>query len=56
MILNKIMKELEAQGILITDMINVRYFTGFTGTTGVALILGDKRYFLTDFRYEEQDI
>jgi Xaa-Pro aminopeptidase len=54
MILNKIMKELEAQGILITDMINVRYFTGFTGTTGVALILGDKRYFLTDFRYEEQ--
>jgi len=54
MILNKIMKELDAQGILITNMINVRYFTGFTGTTGVALILGDKRYFLTDFRYEEQ--
>ena len=52
--LNKIMEELGAQGILITDMINVRYFTGFTGTTGVALALGDKRYFLTDFRYEEQ--
>jgi Xaa-Pro aminopeptidase len=54
MILKKIMNELGADGILITDMINVRYFTGFTGTTGVAIALGDKRYFLTDFRYEEQ--
>lgn len=54
MILKKIMDELGAGGVLITDMINVRYFTGFTGTTGVALALGDRRYFFTDFRYEEQ--
>ncbi len=54
MILEKIMDELGVEAVLITDIINVRYFTGFTGTTGVALAMGDKRYFLTDFRYEEQ--
>lgn len=52
--LNKIMDQKNADAILITNMLNVRYFSGFTGTTGVVLATGEKRYFITDFRYTEQ--
>ncbi len=41
-------------GLLITDELNRRYMTGFTGTAGVALITKDEAIFLTDFRYDEQ--
>ncbi|MFS0780965.1 M24 family metallopeptidase [Bacillus sp. 1P06AnD] len=41
-------------GILVTNPYNLRYMTGFTGTSGVALISMDKAYFITDFRYTEQ--
>ena len=41
-------------GILITDLLNVRYLTGFTGSSGYAIITGREALFITDFRYEEQ--
>jgi Xaa-Pro aminopeptidase len=40
--------------ILVTELINVRYLTGYTGTNGLALIGPDTRVFITDFRYVEQ--
>jgi Xaa-Pro aminopeptidase len=40
--------------VLITDLINVRYLTGYTGSNGLALIGPDTRAFVTDFRYVEQ--
>jgi Xaa-Pro aminopeptidase len=40
--------------LLITDLTNVRYLTGFTGTSGIALVGPDTRRFLTDFRYVER--
>lgn len=41
--------------ILITNPINRRYITGFTGTAGVVLITkNNERLFITDFRYVEQ--
>ena len=43
-----------AEKVLVTDVINVRYLTGYTGTNGVALIGPDTRIFITDFRYVEQ--
>ncbi|MBC2851206.1 aminopeptidase P family protein [Cetobacterium sp. 8H] len=52
--LERLMKEQGMDAILITNMLNIRYFTGFTGTTGTALAIGDKRYFITDFRYVSQ--
>ncbi len=52
--LNRIMEQKKADAILITNMLNVRYFSGFTGSTGIALATGEKRYFITDFRYTEQ--
>lgn len=40
--------------LLVTNLVNVRYLTGFTGSNGAALIGADTRVFLTDFRYTEQ--
>lgn len=47
-------KELSIDGLLITSEYNRRYMTGFTGTSGIALISEDKAVFMTDFRYTEQ--
>jgi Xaa-Pro aminopeptidase len=40
--------------VLITDLVNVRYLTGYTGSNGLALIGAGIRAFVTDFRYVEQ--
>ena len=40
--------------VLITDLINVRYLTGYTGSNGLALVGPSSRAFVTDFRYVEQ--
>jgi Xaa-Pro aminopeptidase len=44
----------EVDAVLITDLVNVRYLTGYTGSNGLALIGQDTRAFVTDFRYVEQ--
>jgi Xaa-Pro aminopeptidase len=41
-------------GILISDLKNVRYLCGFTGSSGSLLITKGNRFFFTDFRYKEQ--
>jgi Xaa-Pro aminopeptidase len=43
-----------ADVVLITDLINVRYLTGYTGSNGLALVGPSSRAFVTDFRYVEQ--
>jgi Xaa-Pro aminopeptidase len=43
-----------ADAMLVTDLVNVRYLTGFTGSNGSALIGAGTRVFATDFRYVEQ--
>ncbi len=40
--------------LLVSDQINVRYLTGYTGTNGLCVLGGDRRLFVTDFRYFEQ--
>jgi Xaa-Pro aminopeptidase len=37
--------------LLVTDLTNLRYVTGFTGSNGMAVIGRDVRRFVTDFRY-----
>ena len=37
--------------LLVTDRINLRYLTGFTGTNGIAVVGPDTRRFFTDSRY-----
>ena len=52
--LDKILNDLGIDGLLLTDYYNKRYFTGFSGTTGIALVTKTGKYFLSDFRYAEQ--
>jgi Xaa-Pro aminopeptidase len=41
--------------LIVSGHANLRYVTGFTGSSGAALVAADGRArFLTDFRYEEQ--
>jgi Xaa-Pro aminopeptidase len=46
--------DVDVDAVLITDLVNVRYLTGYTGSNGLALIAPDTRAFVTDFRYVEQ--
>jgi Xaa-Pro aminopeptidase len=40
--------------LLVTDLLNLRYLTGFTGSNGLTVVGPDTRRFLTDLRYVEQ--
>lgn len=40
--------------LLVTDLVNVRYLTGYSGSNGLAVIGPDTRAFVTDFRYVQQ--
>ncbi len=47
--------ERELDALLVGDLVNVRYLTGYTGSSGLALLgVGDLRCFVTDFRYVTQ--
>ena len=55
--INKVKEELlkiNLHGIYVTNITNVRYLTGFSGSAGSVLILEDESYFFTDGRYTEQ--
>ncbi len=40
--------------LLVSELVNVRYLSGYTGSNGLALIGPGIRSFVTDFRYVEQ--
>ena len=44
----------EIDVVLVSDLVNVRYLTGYDGSNGIALIGPRTRAFATDFRYVEQ--
>ena len=52
--LRKQFKKPGIDGILITDIVNVRYLTGFTGSSGFLVLTKKHAIFATDFRYKEQ--
>lgn len=41
-------------GFLITNAVNIRYVTNFTGSESILLITPECDYLFTDFRYTEQ--
>jgi Xaa-Pro aminopeptidase len=54
---DRLVELLEARNLdslLVTDLLNVRYLTGFTGSNGACVVTRDERLFYTDFRYVEQ--
>jgi len=44
----------EADALLVTHLVNVRYLTGFTGSAGVLLVTPDDLLLVTDGRYRDQ--
>ncbi|MEA2422033.1 MAG: Xaa-Pro aminopeptidase, partial [Thermoleophilaceae bacterium] len=46
--------ELDLSALVVTNLVNVRYLTGYTGSNGVAVVGAGKRLFFTDFRYMTQ--
>ena len=55
--INRLLSKLDEKSldsIVVTDRNNIRYLSGFTGTTSYLVISHAKRYLVTDFRYVEQ--
>jgi Xaa-Pro aminopeptidase len=46
--------ERELDVLLVTNVVNVRWLTGFTGSSALALVGTNQRRFVTDFRYLTQ--
>jgi Xaa-Pro aminopeptidase len=49
-----LLEERSLDWLVVTNLVNVRYLTGFTGTNGACLVSPGERLFLTDFRYVER--
>ena len=49
-----ILTELNLDAFYITHIPNIRYLSGFSGSSAYIIITKNKNYFFTDFRYEEQ--
>ena len=49
-----LLPEAEVDAMLVTELVNVRYLTGYTGSNGLAVVGSATRVFVTDFRYVEQ--
>ena len=52
--LAKLVSEEGLERLLVTNLVNVRYLTGFSGTNGACIVGPSDRAFLTDFRYIER--
>ena len=52
--LEELLAEQELDALLVTNLTNVRYLTGYTGTNGVCVVGPGLRVFFTDFRYVQQ--
>jgi len=52
--LAELIVERELDQLFVSDLVNVRYLTGFTGTNGACLVGRDERIFFTDFRYTDR--
>ena len=48
--------ELGCEGLLVTNLTNVRYLTGFTGSAGLLLVSADDALLVSDFRYRDQAV
>ena len=52
--LEALLAEDDLGAVLVTDLVNLRYLTGFTGSAGMAAVGSQVRRFVTDFRYLTQ--
>jgi Xaa-Pro aminopeptidase len=52
--LRRRLAEAGCDALLVTNPVNLRYLTGFTGSAGMALVTGDELVLVSDGRYGEQ--
>ncbi|MBI5310320.1 MAG: aminopeptidase P family protein, partial [Actinobacteria bacterium] len=52
--LRALIAERELDQLIVSNLVNVRYLSGFTGTNATLLIAADEAVLLTDFRYTTQ--
>jgi len=52
--LKNVLSKKGLDGILITNLTNIRYISGFTGSAASCFITPEGQYFITDGRYIEQ--
>ena len=52
--LSELLPSAGVDALLVTDLVNVRYLTGYTGSNGIVLVGERTRVFISDFRYVEQ--
>ena len=52
--LQALLAEAGCEALLVTDLVNVRWLTGFTGSAGKLVVLPDRIVLVTDGRYGEQ--
>lgn len=50
----QLLREKNLDAMVITDAYNIRYFSGFTGSTGMLYLTEHRQIMMTDFRYIEQ--
>jgi Xaa-Pro aminopeptidase len=50
----ELITERELDQLFVSDLTNVRYLSGFTGTNGACLVGREQHIFFTDFRYTER--
>jgi Xaa-Pro aminopeptidase len=48
------LEELGVDRLIVSDLVNIRYLTGFTGSSAVVVLGGEQRLFITDSRYVTQ--
>jgi Xaa-Pro aminopeptidase len=52
--LRELVEKAHLDGVLLTSLANIRYLTGFSGTSALLFVSARDAIFLTDFRYETQ--
>jgi len=52
--LRRVLSRKGLDGLLVTDLTNVRYLSGYTGSNGMMIVTRNRAWFYTDFRYKEQ--
>ena len=52
--LRQMMAQLDYQALLLTEPLNIRYLSGFSGSSASLLITAQQQFLITDYRYTEQ--
>ena len=48
------LRRLKCDALVVSNLTNVRYLCGFTGTSGMVVVTPQDAFFITDFRYQSQ--